>query len=263
MRIGLTFRETVLILPTLFPIQYQMALFASDSGSQTTSTHVGGGLQQAANLTSVEKRADILMARQEYQAAIAAYNVIPEKSAAIWNKIGIAYQHMYAFEEAKADYKRALGLRRNYPDALNNLGTIFLEQKDFHAAEKLFKKAIRSDPNNACFSKNLGTTYFAEGKIEQGAEAYRSAFSLDPDIFEHMNAQSIEEPSSTGERAGLYYCMAELFARAGLKDRAIDLLRKSLSEGFSDRKRLLEDKTFAQLRTTPAFSQLMRDHGIR
>jgi tetratricopeptide (TPR) repeat protein len=239
------------------------ALFASDSGSQTTGTDVGGELQRGTNLTSVEERANLLMARQEYQAAISAYRLIPEKSAEIWNKIGIAYQHMYAFEEAKTDYKRALELRRNYPDALNNLGTIFLEQKDFHAAEKLFKKAIRSDPSNACISKNLGTTYFKEGKSEQGAEAYRLAFSLDPDIFQQMSAQSIDEPSSTVERAGLYYCMAELFARAGLKDRAIDFLRKSLSEGFSDRKRLLRDNDFAQLRTTPAFSQLMRDHGIR
>lgn len=261
MRRGLTFRETCLILTTLFPVLYQTAL-ARDSGSQTTGKQIDGGLQGAASLTSVEERADVLMARQEYQAAISAYHLIPGKSAEIWNKIGIAYQHMYAFEEAKADYKRALGLRRNYPEALNNLGTIFLEQRDFHAAEKLFKKAIRSDPTNACFSKNLGTTYFAEGKIQQGAEAYRSAFSLDSDIFGQTGAQSIEEPASTVERAGLYYCMAELFARAGLKDRAIDFLRKSLSEGFNDRKRLLEDNDFAQLRTTPAFSQLMKDHGI-
>ena len=159
------------------------ALFASDSGSQTTGTDVGGELQRGTNLTSVEERANLLMARQEYQAAISAYRLIPEKSAEIWNKIGIAYQHMYAFEEAKTDYKRALELRRNYPDALNNLGTIFLEQKDFHAAEKLFKKAIRSDPSNACISKNLGTTYFKEGKSEQGAEAYRLAFSLTQIFF--------------------------------------------------------------------------------
>jgi len=262
MRIGLTVRETCLVLTTVFTVLHQTAL-ASDSGSQTTGKQIDGGLQQAANFTSMEESADVLMARQEYQAAISAYGLIPDKSAAIWNKTGIAYQHMYAFEEAKEDYERALRLRRNYPDALNNLGTVFLEQKDFHAAEKLFKKAIRSDPNKACFSKNLGTTYFAEGKIQQGAEAYRSAFSLDPDIFGQTGAQSIQEPSSTVERAGLYYCMAELFARAGLTDRAIDFLRKSLSEGFNDHKRLLEDNDFAQLRTTPAFSQLMREHGLR
>jgi tetratricopeptide (TPR) repeat protein len=262
MRIGLPFRETVFILTALFPIPYQPSLFAGDSGFQT-GTHVGGALPQAASFTSMEEKADILMARQEYQAAISAYRLIPQKSAATWNKIGVAYQHMYAFEEAKADYEKALEFRRNYPEALNNLGTISLERKDFHGAVKLFKKAIRSSPSNACFSKNLGTAYFAEGKIQQGAEAYRSAFSLDPTIFEQMGAQSIEGPSSTAERAGLYYCMAELFARAGLKDRAIDFLRKSLSEGFSDRKRLLEDNDFAPLRATLAFSQLMKEHDIQ
>jgi tetratricopeptide (TPR) repeat protein len=262
MLIGLTIRKTVFILTALFPIPYQASLSASDSRFQA-ETHVDGDLPQAAGFASLEERADILMARQEYQAAISAYRLIPQKSAAIWNKIGVAYQHMYAFEEAKADYEKALEFQRNYPEALNNLGTIFLERKDFHGAEKLFRKAIRSNPSNACFSKNLGTAYFAEGKIQRGAEAYRSAFSLNPAIFEQIGAQGIEGPSSTAERANLYYCMAELFARAGLKDRAIDFLRRSLSEGFSDRKRLLEDNDFAQLRATQAFSQLMKDHGIQ
>jgi tetratricopeptide (TPR) repeat protein len=212
---------------------------------------------------STEERADVLMVRQQYQQAIAAYRAIPEKSAVIWNKIGVCYQHMYADDEAMANYDRAIRLRHNYPEALNNLGTLFLAKKDYRQAEKLFKRAIKLDPRNPSFEKNLGTAYFAKGNIPLGIEAYRAAFSLNPNIFDQGNAPGIAEPASSNERAGLDFCMAELFARAGLKDRALDALRKSLSEGFRDRRRLLEDRDFAALRTTPAFSELMKEHDIR
>jgi Flp pilus assembly protein TadD len=212
---------------------------------------------------STEEKADLLMVRQQYQAAIAAYRAIPEKSAVIWNKIGVCYQHMYATDEAMADYERALQLRRNYPEALNNLGTIFLARKDYRQAEKLFKRAIKLKPEDPSFEKNLGTAYFADGNISLGVAAYRAAFSLDPTVFDQENTPGIAEPASSSGRAGIDFCMAELFARAGMKERAIDALRRSLSEGFHDRKRLLEDRDLAELRTTPAFSQLMKDHDLR
>ncbi len=206
-----------------------------------------------------EEYGDILMARQKYQAAIAAYNQVPGKSAVIWNKIGVAYQHLFALDQAEKSYLHALHMRRNYPEALNNLGTVYFARKEYREAEKCYKRAARLEPSTAVFSMNLGTVYFAEKKMRQGAEAYRAAFAVDPSVFKPDNAQDIPEPSSPKEKAGQYYCMAELFARAGMNAQAIDLLRKSFDEGFTDRKRLLEDRDFAGLRNTSAFSQLMQE----
>jgi hypothetical protein len=49
-----------------------------------------------------EKKADILMARGEYAAAIAAYQQGNLKSAIVWNNIGMAYHHLFALDEARS-----------------------------------------------------------------------------------------------------------------------------------------------------------------
>jgi len=59
------------------------------------------------------------------------------------------------------------------------------------------------------------------------------------------------------ERARLDFCLAELFAQAGMQDRAIEFLRKAINEGFNDSKRLMQDPVFANLRKTAEFAQLM------
>ena len=46
-------------------------------------------------------KADILMARGEYAAAITAYQQSDLKSAVVWNNIGMAYHHLFALEEAR------------------------------------------------------------------------------------------------------------------------------------------------------------------
>ncbi len=42
-----------------------------------------------------EQLGDSLVGHQRYQAAIAAYSKAPQMTAAIWNKMGIAYQMMF------------------------------------------------------------------------------------------------------------------------------------------------------------------------
>ena len=120
-----------------------------------------------ANL-SAETQGDLMMIHQRYLAAISAYQRGPRDSAVLWNKLGIAYQHMYALDFAKAQYEKALFLRPKYPEALNNLGTVFYGEKDYHKAENYYKKALRLKPDCASFYSNLGTAYFAERKYKQG-----------------------------------------------------------------------------------------------
>ena len=55
-----------------------------------------------------QTRADILMARGEYAAAISAFQQSDLKSAVVWNSIGMAYHHLYALEEARKAYQQAL-----------------------------------------------------------------------------------------------------------------------------------------------------------
>jgi tetratricopeptide (TPR) repeat protein len=204
-----------------------------------------------------EALGDLLMAKRQYVAAIKAYGKVPGNSAVIWNKMGIAWQHLYATDKAQAAYRRALRIRPHYPEALNNLGTIYYGKKNYGKAEKFYRKAIKLQPRSATFYNNLGAAYFAQDKIKQGVKAYEAAFAIDPSIFSRASTQGIAEIGSLADEANQSYCLAEIFARAGMPDRAIEYLRKAIAQGFSDRRRIMKDRSFAQLRNTPAFEQLL------
>jgi len=214
-----------------------------------------------ANL-SAETQGDLMMIHQRYLAAISAYQRGPRDSAVVWNKLGIAYQHMYALDFAKAQYEKALFLRPKYPEALNNLGTVFYGEKDYHKAENYYKKALRLKPDCASFYSNLGTAYFAERKYKQGVVAYQRAIAIDPEIFIRESEERIAEMGPIEEQAKLNYALAKLYAQAGNLEAAIQYLRAAFIDGFDDRKKLMEDKEFAAIRDTPQFHLLLAEEHL-
>ena len=210
-----------------------------------------------------EMRGDLAMARQQYMAAIAAYREAPANSPEIWDKMGMAWHHLFAMDEARRDYQHALRLRPDYPEALNNLGAVYYARKDYRKAVKYYRKALRLKPGSAAALSNLGTAYFALGKPVLGLDAYRDAFALDPRVFDNGSALMVIEPLPPRDRAQQDFCLAKIFAASGKDTQAIDYLRRALNEGFADRKQLLEDATLATLRTTPAFSQLLVEQKLQ
>lgn len=210
---------------------------------------------------SPEDRGDLFMARQEYLAAIEAYRQAPMDAVTL-NKMGIAYHHLFALDEARKDYEKALLIRPNYPEAINNLGAADFAQGNYKQAIRLYRRAFKLMPHSAVIAANLGTAYFAHSKYKSGLEAYQTAFALDPNVFDADSPQVITGPSNGRDRARQDYCIAELFAEAGNKDRALEYLRKALNDGFGDRNRLMQDTGFAQLRKTPEFAQLMAEEKI-
>jgi len=210
-----------------------------------------------ANLTP-EERGDLALAHQEYIAAIEAYREAPQNSAEVWNKLGVAYHHLFALEEARKDYQHALHLRPNYPQALNNLGTIYYAKKDYRKAEKYYHRSLRLDPEASVYS-NLGVAYFAQDHAQKGVAAFRAAFALDPHVFDVNAPQLVTEALPAHDRAEQDFCLARLFAQAHDYKEAITFLRRALDEGFDNRKELLADQTLAALRMTPQFTELMQE----
>jgi tetratricopeptide (TPR) repeat protein len=205
-----------------------------------------------------ETRGDLFMARGQYVQAVDAYRQTSPMTATAWNKLGIAWHHLSAFDEARRDYQQALLIRPNYPEALNNLGATYFEQKDYGKAIKLYRHALELMPDSAVVAANLGTAYFAKGKYKPGIVAYRKAFQLDPSVFSD-EATVVRGGTSAEDRAQQDYCLAELFAQAGMKESALDYLRRAFNEGFHDRSRLMQDAVFAQLRHTADFAHLMAE----
>lgn len=233
----------------------------SDSSPQTVSAAEPSEI----DLLSMppEKLGDLMMIHRRYLAAVEAYQRAPRSSAVVWNKLGMAYQHMYALDIAKLQYEKALQLEPRYAEALNNLGTVYYGRQNYRKAEKYYRKALRLKPDTATFYSNMGTAYFADHDYKRGIKAYRKAFSLDPEVFIGNPLDRVAEMAPTDQEIALNYALARLYAEAGMFKNAIHCLRVAFLYGFDDTSKLMKDSAFAALRKTPQFHLFMTEEHIK
>ncbi|MGQ9918173.1 MAG: tetratricopeptide repeat protein [Bryobacteraceae bacterium] len=208
---------------------------------------------------SPEMRGDIYMARRMYREAIDAYRAIQPPTAVIYNKIGIAYQQLGDLNSAKKMYERAIKLNKQYAEAINNLGTIHYARKSYRRAISTYKKALQFNPESASIYSNLGTAYFARKDYRRATECYEKAISLDPDVFERRGTSgTLLQERSVEERARFHYQLARVYAKNGRNDLALFYMRKSIEEGFREKRRYLEEDEFSELRKLPEFEEIMK-----
>lgn len=216
---------------------------------------------------SQETRCDILMARKMYRDAVDCFKAGASASAIMANKTGIAYHQLGLAEPVKQRqdldnavryYERAVKLDPAYAEAVNNLGTIYYARKSYRRAIAQYRKALELRPDSAPFLANLGTAYFARKQYALASESYVAALRIDPEVFERRSNQgSTVQDQTVQERAKYHYYVAKTYAEAGVNDRALQYIRKSLEEGFKEREKFLKEPAFAQLREDPEFQKLM------
>jgi tetratricopeptide (TPR) repeat protein len=210
---------------------------------------------------SPEMRGDIFMARKMYREAIDAFKQGSPTDPVLWNKTGIAYHQMMQLDNARKSYERAIKLKKDYVEAINNLGTVYYAKKSYRRAVSYYKRALKlaaGEPKSASIYMNLGTAYFARKKYDDATVAYQSAMQLDPQVFErHSNYGVMLEERSIAERAKYHFYVAKLYAKDGRNDLAIQYLRKALEEGFKEKKQVEEAPEFAGLKDLPEFKELL------
>jgi len=210
---------------------------------------------------SPELRGDIFMAKKQYREAIEAFREGSSKDPVLWNKTGIAYHQLMQLDSALKSYQQAVRLKKDYLEAINNVGTIYYARKSYRRAITYYRNAIKIAPQEgrtASIYSNLGTAYFARKQYKDAAAAFQTALSLDPDVFEHRgNFGVLLEERNVEERAKYHYYVAKLYAKNGRDELALQYLRKALEEGFKDKKQLEKDPEFATLRDTKEFKDLL------
>jgi tetratricopeptide (TPR) repeat protein len=242
--------SVVILVFSMAPILAQSNLF--DNPVKTTPS-----LEPAPSL-SEEQRGDILMARKMYREAVDVYREGPATSALLHNKTGIAFHQLLQLDQAKKEYERSIKLNPKYAEAINNLGAVYYGQKSYRRAVRFYKRALNLTPNAASIHSNLGSAYFARKEYPQAAKSYQTALELDPEVFEHHNQYgTLLQERSTTERAKFHYYLAKTYAKAGMNDRALLYIRKALEEGFTERKKFMEESEFTNLRALPEFQQIM------
>ena len=67
-------------------------------------------------------------------------------------------------------------------EALNNLGVLYLHDKDYSAAQRKFEAITRIEPDDADPYYNLACLHSAKGEKKQGLAYLKKAISLNPSV---------------------------------------------------------------------------------
>ncbi len=103
------------------------------------------------------------------------------ETASFRSNHGMVLGHLGRHAEALDDYDRALELRPNYPEALNNRGvSLDALQRPFEA-EQAYRRAVGLRPGYADAWANLGNTLRALGRPEEAVAACERALALRPE----------------------------------------------------------------------------------
>jgi tetratricopeptide (TPR) repeat protein len=220
----------------------------------------------------LESRADAERSQKGYVAAANLYNEAlhkTPKNPVLWNKLGMTelvigagvegFERVSRFNSARADFERAIKLKKDYAEALNNLGVVYYQQRDFRRSIASYKSAI-AIRDSASFHSNLGSVYFEQKKLPQAMDEWMRAMQLDPEVFERSSATGlIGRVSRPEERAKYAFMMARLYAKAGDVDHAISQIRTALENGYKELDPLYKDQEFAGVRNDPRFAALMEN----
>lgn len=84
------------------------------------------------------------------------------------------------YEMAEKSLELALEYNKNYAEAYNNLGVIYLRQNKLEKAEEFFSVAIEYNGDFAEAHNNLGYVYLLQGRINKAEQRFKSALNIDP-----------------------------------------------------------------------------------
>ncbi|GAI65976.1 unnamed protein product, partial [marine sediment metagenome] len=80
---------------------------------------------------------------------------------------------------AKLYLEKALEIDVKYSEPYNNLGNIYLEEKEYEKAIELYKKALGLNPDYAAAHSNLGLAYKRLKRISEAVEHFKKASQID------------------------------------------------------------------------------------
>lgn len=121
------------------------------------------------------------------------------RHAASNNKLGIVFLKRNLFDEAVAEFKKAVEIDPDYVDAYNNLGYVFLKQKKYEAAIEAFSKGIEKDGTYADLHNNLGYAYFCISKYGDAIVELKRALEINTEYIHAIFNLCLTQLKSTLE----------------------------------------------------------------
>ncbi len=130
-------------------------------------------------------------------------------SFVVLNYLGLALYNHGRVVEAVAEYKKAIRLKPDYPDAHNNLGVAYhTSGRTFDAIDE-YRLALGAKPDYVITLNNLGAAYYKVGMVDEAVSQYRLAIRIDP-----LHAGPHNNLGAALEKLGLLDEAGESYARA-------------------------------------------------
>jgi len=130
-----------------------------------------------------------LEGQQRYEEAIAQYSLIPggdpyydegvQRRAAVHYRQGNISAERGELDEAVDHYHKALSLKPEYPEALNNLGNILEYTGKYQESADLYEQALILRPRSAILHRSLAGVLEKLSQKEAAAEHLRMAENLE------------------------------------------------------------------------------------
>jgi tetratricopeptide (TPR) repeat protein len=128
-------------------------------------------------------------ASAELNAAEALANK-PEEKLYVYFLRGSLYDRQKLYDDAEAQFRKALTIDPSNPTVLNYLGYMFADRGvRLPEALALIRKAVDLDPQNYAFLDSLGWVYFKSGQYTLAEENLRKAnerSNSDPTVHDHL-----------------------------------------------------------------------------
>jgi tetratricopeptide (TPR) repeat protein len=123
-------------------------------------------------------------AAQAFGAALDRIESGAGDSAMLWPVLfrrGVANERAGNWDQAEADFKRALDLEPGQPEILNYLGYSWLDRGEhIEEAVEMIREAVRQRPNDGYIVDSLGWGYYLLGRYEEAVIELERAVELRP-----------------------------------------------------------------------------------
>ncbi len=196
-----TAAEVAKALPSDRAIQLMYAGQLADTGQVDQGVALAKA-QLAATMGMPEERdsrlalATIYTRLKRWQEASAELNAADALSTKSDEKLyvyflrGSLYDRQKLYDQAEAEFRKALAIDPQNPTVLNYLGYMFADRGvRLPEALTMIRKAVELDPQNGAFLDSLGWVYYKSGQYALAEENLRKAIeriNTDPTIHDHL-----------------------------------------------------------------------------
>lgn len=129
-------------------------------------------------------------ATPHYDAAIALYETDTAAQWRVYFARGITFERRGMWDEAEADFRKALELSPDQPPVLNYLGYSLVERREkFDEALDMIKRAVGARPYDGYIRDSLGWVYYRLGRYEDAVTEMERAVELlplEPVLNDHL-----------------------------------------------------------------------------